>query len=226
AAVKTAADMGASCIVAITDSGFVARMVSRSRPESPILAITAKPTVYRQCNLTWGCIPILSPKPIEGDSEVFDIAEEAAIKAGAARNGEIIVALAGVPVGKAGTTNTLRVRTVGDVLASGVGNKRGVVHGITRVFEGSIDIEERFFFEQGDIIICTTTDDSMMEYIKKAGALVIGSWEKLDFSHAETVAKALDIPMLHLPVRAVDFVKPGLGVTVDTNEGHLLNGYK
>ena len=226
AAVATASEMDAACIVAITDSGFAARMVCRSRPSHPVLAITSDPGVCRQLNLTWGCCPVLSEKPIEGDSEVFDIAEEIALKTGAAKNGEVIVAIAGVPVGIAGTTNTIRVRTVGNVLASGTGNKRGIVHGITRVFEGSIDEEERFFFEQGDIIICTTTDDSMMEYIKKAGALVIGSWEKVDFSHAETVAKALDIPMLKLNVKAVDFVKPGLDVTVDTNEGHLLNGYK
>ncbi|MCL2840076.1 MAG: pyruvate kinase [Defluviitaleaceae bacterium] len=226
AAVTTAADMGASCIVAITDSGFAARMVSRSRPDCPILAVTSSPVVYRQCNLTWGCLPVLSPRTIEGDSEVFDIAEEVAVKCGAAKNGEIIVALAGVPIGSAGTTNTLRVRTVGDVLASGEGNKRGIVKGITRVFDGNMEETGRFFFEQGDIIICTNTDDSMMDYIKKAGAIVIGSWDKLDYSHAETVAKALDLPMLKLNVKAVDFVKSGLDVTVDTNEGHLLNGYK
>jgi len=226
AAVTTAADMGAACIVAITDSGFAARMVSRSRPSCPILAVTSSPTVCRQVNFTFGCVPILSDKPIEGDSEVFDIAEELALKSGMAKTGEIIVALAGVPVGIAGTTNTVRVRTVGNVLASGIGNKRGIVHGITRLFIGNLEESERFFFEQGDIIICTQTNDSMMEYIKKAGALVIGSWEKLDFSHAETVARALDIPMLRLNVKAVDFVKPGLDVTVDTNEGHLFNGYK
>ena len=226
AAVNTAADMGAACIVAITDSGFAARMVSRSRPDCPILAVTTYPSVYRQCNLTWGCVPVLSDKPIEGDSEVFDIAEEVAVKAGVAKNGELIVAIAGVPVGKAGTTNTLRVRTVGDVLASGEGNKRGIIRGIARTFEDGFDPSEPRFFEQGDIIICTQTDDTMLEYIKKAGALVIGSWENVDLSHAETVTKALDIPMLRLKVKAVDFVKSGLDITVDTNEGHLFNGYK
>ena len=226
AAVTTAADMGAACIVAITDSGYAARMVSRSRPTCPILAVTSYPSVYRQANLIWGCVPVLSKKPIEGDSEVFDIAEEVALASKMAKNGQIIVVIAGVPVGQAGTTNTVRVRTVGNVLASGEGNNHGVVKGITRVFEGSVEVDERLFFEHGDIIICTQTDDSMMEYIKKCGALVIGSYENLDHSHAETVAKALDIPMLKLNVKAIDFVKSGLDVTVDTNEGHLLNGYK
>jgi len=224
AAVTTAAELDAACIVPITDSGFASRMVSRCRPACPILAITAEEHVCRQLNLSWGCMPVLSD-PFIGDSEVFDIAEEMAMKTKLAKAGETIVSVAGVPVGVAGTTNTMKVRTVGNVLAQGKGNKRGVVQGITRVFK-SPDATERPYFEQGDIIICTQTNDKMMEYIKKAGAIVIGSWENTDASHAETVAKALDIPLLAVNVRAVDFVMPGMAVTVDTDEGLLINGYR
>jgi len=225
AAVTTAEELGAACIVPITDSGFASRMVSRCRPSCPILSITSDACVCRQLNLSWGCMPVLSTAPIIGDSEVFDIAEELAMKTKLAKAGETIVSVAGVPVGIAGTTNTMKVRTVGNVLAQGKGNKRGVIQGITRVFK-STEVNERPFFEQGDIIICTKTNDKMMEYIKKAGAIVIGSWEHMDTSHAETVAKALDIPLLKVDVRAVDFVAPGLAVTVDTDEGLLINGYK
>jgi len=225
AGVATAADLGAACIVPITDSGFAARMVSRSRPSCPILAVTNDPVVCRQLNLSWGCIPVLSEKKFRGDSEVFDIAEEMALKSGLVKNGDIIVALAGVPVGIAGTTNTIRVRTVGNVLAKGNGNNRGVVQGITRLFAQSGE-DDRQYFEQGDIVICTSTDDSMLDQLRKAGALVVGSWENVDLGHAETVAKALELPMLRVNVRPVDFVKPGTPVTVDTNKGLLINGYK
>jgi len=225
AAVATADDMDAACIVSITDSGFASRMVSRSRPACPILAITQDPVVYRQLSLSWGCVPMLAEKPFEGDEEVFDMAEEMALKSGVAQNGDVIVALAGIPVGLAGTTNTMRVRSLGNVLAKGVGNKHGAVKGIARVLS-SANVNDRKFFEKGDIIICTTTDDTMLEQLKKAGALVIGSWEKLDHSHAQTVVKALDIPLLQVDVRAVDFVKTGMAITVDTHEGLLINGYK
>ncbi|MCL2203698.1 MAG: pyruvate kinase [Defluviitaleaceae bacterium] len=225
AAVATATDLGAACIVAITDTGFASRMVSRCRPSFPVLAITADETVCRQLNLVWGTLPMLSENPFEGDNEVFDVAEEKAIKSGLVKAGQTIVAIAGVPIGVAGTTNTLKVRTVGNVLAQGEGNKRGVVQGIARVFIDPED-KEQPYFEQGDIIICTHTSDNMIEYIKKAGAIVTGSWEKVDLSHAETVAKALDIPMLSAHVRVVDFVNPGLPVTVDTDEGFLINGFK
>jgi len=225
AGVTTAADLGATCIVPITDSGFAARMVARARPCCPILAVTNDPVVCRQLNLSWGCIPMLSKKEFRGDSEVFDIAEDMALKSGLVKNGDIIVALAGVPVGIAGTTNTIRVRTVGNVLAKGEGNNRGVVQGITRLFAKAGE-DDRQYFEQGDIVICTSTDDSMLDQLKKAGALVVGSWENVDLGHAETVAKALELPLLRVKVRPVDFVKPGTPVTVDTNEGLLINGYR
>jgi len=226
AGVETAQDLGASCIVTITDSGFAARMVSRSRPVCPILAVTNDEMVCRQLNLAWGCTPVLSPKTFEGDSEVFDIAEEMAVESGLAQSGDVIVALAGVPVGVAGTTNTIRVRTVGNVLVTGDGNKQGIVRGITRIFTQNAACD-RGHFQQGDIIICTHTDDSMLEYLKKAGAIVVGSWEtNVDFSHAETVAKALELPMIRTKVKPVDHVKTGTPVTVDTDKGLLINGYK
>jgi len=225
AGVDTAFDLDAACIVPITDSGFAARMVSRSRPKSPILAVTASEVVCRQLNLSWGCIPMLSEKPFQGDSEVFDIAEEMALKSGIAKPGSVIVALAGVPVGRAGATNTMRVRTVGDVLASGKGNKLGTKKGVARLFTQT-ENDGRTFFEKGDIIICTHTDDSMIEHLKKAGALVVGSWEKVDLSHAETIAQSLDLPLLRVKVKATDFVKEGTPITVDTNKGMLINGYR
>ncbi|MCL2198155.1 MAG: pyruvate kinase [Defluviitaleaceae bacterium] len=223
AAVFTATEMDAACIVPVTDSGFAARMVCRARPKCPVLAATSDPVVYRQLNLLWGCTPMLSPQPFEGDSEVFDIAEALVLQSRHVKNGEIMVALAGVPVGSAGATNTIRVRTVGDVIISGKGNNKGIVRGTTRVINNEEDIAT---FEKGDILICTQTDDSMLECIKLARALVIGSWEKLDFSHTKTVAKALNIPLLRANVRVVDHVKTGIPVTVDTNEGLLLNGFK
>jgi len=224
AAYTTAADLHAACIVPITDTGFAARMVSRSRPACPIVAVTTNACVARQLNLTWGCLPCLADD-ISGNDEVFDIAEEMALKSGIAKPGETIVALAGVPVGIAGTTNTLKVRTVGDVLCRGEGNQKGKVKGISRVFKVPEDNDQPYF-EKGDILICTQTTDEIMPYIRKAGAIVVGSWEKIDNSHAETVSKALDVPLLIADARVVDMIRPGLPVTVDSNEGFVFNGYK
>jgi pyruvate kinase len=180
--------------------------------------------VYRQLNLTWGCTPVHTDD-ISGNDEVFDIAEELALSSGLAKIGDTIVTLAGVPVGVAATTNTLKVRTVGNVLTKGTGNKKGAVKGITRVFKVLED--KPSYFEKGDIIVSTYTTDAMMEFIKKAGAIVVGSWDKkVDLGHAETVSKALDIPMVVADAKVVDLIGDALPITVDSNEGFIYNGFK
>jgi len=224
AACATAKDINASCIVAVTDSGFAASMVSRSRPDSPILAITTSDQVYRQLNLIWGCRPVLT-SDISGNDEVFDVVEDLALKSGLAKTGDSIVALAGVPIGVAATTNTMKVRVVGSVLAKGkTAYGSGKVQGIARVFK--IMDETDHFFANGDILVATKTSDDMMEYIIKASALVVGSWEQVDTSHAETVAKALKKPLIIANEKVVDLISEGTAVTVDCNDGFVYNGYK
>ena len=224
AACATAEDLKAACIVAVTDSGFAANMVARARPEAPILALTTSEKVCRQLNLTWGCKPMVSEN-IRGNDEVFDVVEDMALKSELAKTGDAIVALAGVPVGIAATTNTLKVRIVGNVLSRGtVFSGNGKIQGISRVFYAHE--ENDLFFEKGDILVTTTTSDDMMPYIKRAGALVVGSWEQVDTSHAETVAKALDIPLIIADEKVVDLIGDAVPITVDCNEGFVFNGYR
>jgi pyruvate kinase len=223
AACATARDISAACIVAVTDSGFAANMVARSRPDSPILALTSSEQVCRQLNLTWGCKPMLV-KSFSGNDEVFDIVEEMALKSGLAKTGDAIVAIAGVPIKLAATTNTLRVRIVGNVLAKGKSSSKAIVKGIARVFKVQDDTDH--FFERGDVLVATATSDDMMEYIKKASAIVVGSWEQVDNSHAETVTKALDIPLIISNEKVVDLIGEGTAVTVDCKAGFVFNGYR
>ncbi|MDR1000896.1 MAG: pyruvate kinase [Clostridiales bacterium] len=224
AACSSAADLNAACVVCITDSGFTSKMVSKFRPACPVVSVTGDRRVYRQLNLTWGCIPVWT-EYINGNDEVFDMAEQKALESGLARNGDAIIAVAGVPVGVAGTTNTLKVRIVGDVLVKGraVGAQR-TVNGSSRVIK-VMDETERFF-KRGDILVTTKTTDDMMPYIKKAGAIVVGTWENVDNSHAETVAKALDIPLIIAKQRVTDSIPDGIAITVDSKNGFVYNGYK
>jgi pyruvate kinase len=156
---------------------------------------------------------------------VFNIAEQKALESGLARNGDAIIAVAGVPVGVAGTTNTLKVRIVGDVLVKGraVGIQR-TVNGSSRVIK--VMEETEHFFKRGDILVTTKTTDDMMPYIKKAGAIVVGTWENVDNSHAETVARALDIPLIIAKQRVTDSIPDGIAITVDSKNGFVYNGYK
>ena len=86
-------------------------MVSKFRPVCPILAITPNKTVWRQLSLTWGCFPVISDV-INLNDESFSIAVEKSMETGLAKSGDAIVIAAGIPVGIAGTTNTLKVQIV------------------------------------------------------------------------------------------------------------------
>ena len=223
AACAAAYDLSAASIVCITDSGFTAKMVSRFRPKCPILAVTHEKSISRQLNLSWGCMPIAAEN-IAGNDEVFDIAEQIAVESGLAKNGDTIIAVAGVPVGVAGTTNTMKVRIVGNVLAQGSSMGNGIVRGSSRVIKVTEDAER--FFNPGDILVTTKTTDDMMPYLRKAGAIVVGSWEKIDNSHAVTVARALSIPLVVSDQRVIDTIPDGIALTVDGKNGLVFNGYK
>jgi len=113
ASVRVADELEAACIVPLTVSGFTARMVSRARPNTPILAVTDNAVIQRQMNLLWGCTPVLTDKPFEGTSEsdIFAEAEKMATKHCSAK-GKAVVVLAGMPIGVSGTTNSMKVLTV------------------------------------------------------------------------------------------------------------------
>lgn len=219
----TAADLNAACIVAVTDSGVTAIMVSGFRPACPILAVTCNKVLMRQLSLIWGCLPVYCENLI-GNNHVFDTVVEKSQEVGIAKDGDLIVIAAGFPVGIAGTTNTLKVQMVGNVLAKGRGIGKGVVTGKANVIK--VEDTEKYF-TKGDILVATRTTNEMMPLIRKAGALVVGSWEKeVDSSHAEIAAKALDIPIIICKERVVDLISDGMLIVVDAEKGFVHNGDK
>ena len=96
AAVQTAENVGAACIVAPTMSGRTARLVSNLRPRVPILAVTPFPRVMRQQQLNWGVTPMLGD--VQGDMRhVVEQAHDAVLENGLVRPGELAVFTAGDP---------------------------------------------------------------------------------------------------------------------------------
>ncbi|MCL2113513.1 pyruvate kinase [Lactococcus protaetiae] len=109
--VKNAAEaMDIKLIVALTESGNTARLISKHRPDADILAVTFDEKVERGLMINWGVIPLLTEKPASTD-DMFEVAEKAALASGLVESGDNIIIVAGVPVGS-GRTNTMRIRTV------------------------------------------------------------------------------------------------------------------
>ncbi|MEJ5347998.1 MAG: pyruvate kinase [Desulfosoma sp.] len=101
-------DLHAAAIIASTASGETARLVSRLRPKSPIVGFTHAPATVRQLSLSWGVYPVLVPRCEETDT-LFAIARRWTLDQKVARPGDVIVLTAGVPVGRSGTTNMVKV---------------------------------------------------------------------------------------------------------------------
>ena len=109
----TAHDLNAKAIIAVTKSGQTARVIAKFRPAVPIITCTTSETAYRQLSLAWGAHPIL----IEEEHETFVLLEHAvaAVKeAGFVEEGDTVVITAGIPLGISGTTNLIKVHTVGE----------------------------------------------------------------------------------------------------------------
>jgi len=104
----TAMDLEASAIITVTISGFTAGMISRYKPQCPIIACSVSPRVCRQLNLCWGVTPVWIKRENTAE-ELFDEAVHAAQEAGYIKEGDKVVLTAGVPLGVSGNTNMIRV---------------------------------------------------------------------------------------------------------------------
>lgn len=111
AVVKTARAVDAKVIVALTESGFTARMISRWKPSQPIMVMTPNERTRVKLALSYGCIPI-SIQVFKYVGQVTDEVKRLVRIKSLAKKGDRVVIAAGVPFGRAGSTNMLLVRTL------------------------------------------------------------------------------------------------------------------
>ncbi len=110
-AIEVAKESGAKLIVALTDGGFSARMISRYKPEQKILALTPREKTRNQLLLSFGCVPVLCQKFGE-INEVIHEAKKLALESKLVNIGDKIVIVFGLPLGTRGGTNSLMVETL------------------------------------------------------------------------------------------------------------------
>ncbi|NKB69425.1 MAG: pyruvate kinase [Candidatus Latescibacteria bacterium] len=113
AACSVAVDIGARAIIAFTQSGFTARLISKYRPPVPIISITSSALLEPRLCLFWG----VAPKCIELVDQVDELigrVEAQLLDAGAVATGDALVILAGSPMGQTGTTNLMKLHRVGE----------------------------------------------------------------------------------------------------------------
>ncbi len=111
AAASTAAELHAKVIIAFTESGTTALRCSKARPPMPVIAASPHLEVLRRTALYSGVVP-LQVSPGKDTDQMISNATDAALASGMVRPGDRVVVVAGVPVGRPGQTNLLKVETV------------------------------------------------------------------------------------------------------------------
>jgi pyruvate kinase len=218
---ETAHTLSASAIVSVTKSGHTARMVSRYRPACPIIATTISEKVFNQLSLTWGVYPVLTEMKDSTD-EIFNQAIAKSAETAIIKNGDLIVISGGMPAGISGTTNTLKVHIVGDVLLEGRGLNKFSATGNLCVIHRESDALK--YFTAGDILVIEKSTDNVLQAIKNAAAVI--TEEDPDDSKAAIVARALEIPVLAGAMEATEILKSGTVVTVDAGRGLVFSGVR
>lgn len=216
---SSAQDLGAAAIITTTESGHTAKMVAKYRPQAPVIAVTPHAGVMRKLALTWGVKPLLATQK-ESTDEMMAAAVEAAMQAGLIKGGALIIFTAGVPAGVQGTTNLLRVHTVADILARGVGIGRESVTGPVRVAHSSGEALEKV--KKGDVLVAKSTDSDYIPAIKEAGAVITEAGGLT--SHAAIVCLEFGIPVVVNVEKATSILADGGLVTVDGRRGLIYKG--
>jgi pyruvate kinase len=113
AACQAATRLHAKAIVAFTQSGFTARLISQDRPQVPIIALTPFSEVQRRLGLFWGVSSRLVRK-VENTDEMLEEVEATLLGDGTVRQNDVLVIISGAPMWVTGTTNLLKLHRVGD----------------------------------------------------------------------------------------------------------------
>ena len=214
ATVTSAHDLGATAILTVTKSGRTARMISKYRPNCPILCCAMDERVCRRLALSWGVIPLLIEEAHNTD-ELFERAVQAGEKAKLLHDGELVVMTAGVPLGISGTTNLMKVHVVGHILVTGRGVGRHTVHGSLCVSISEEDAQRDF--NDGDILVIRQTSNQLLPLVRKAGGLILEDDDPN--GHGAIAGMSLDIPMIIGAREATKILKSGAVVTLDALRG-------
>jgi len=109
AAKEIASTISAAAIITFTLSGSSARRVARDRPAAPVLVLTPRLETARRMGLLWGAQAVLT-RDVDDFEAMAAKAKRMALRHGLAKAGDRIVMVAGVPFGRAGSTNMLHVQ--------------------------------------------------------------------------------------------------------------------
>lgn len=219
ATVQVAHELSAASIITDTQTGYTARMVSKYRPLSHIVAVTPNERTVRKMQVMWGVQPVLRATAKNSD-EMVENAIQSALASGIVSEGDLVVITAGVHATGTGTTNMIRVHVVGNVLLRGVGIGQTAVTGKVCVAHSMKDVESKF--KPGEILVVSNIDEETARFAAKASAII--AEEGGLTSHAAIVGISAGIPVIVGADGATERLADGAVITVDAARGLVYSG--
>lgn len=216
---EAALDLDAKVIIAATTSGLTARNISKFKPKSLIIAATTDEKVRRQLAIEWGVFPIRATLASSIDDlfyESINILKNIKF----VKEGELVILTAGMPLGKAGSTNIMMVKTVGKLLCKGMGIGKHKISARACVAKNAKELEETF--SDGDIIVTIGVYKDMLPYIQKSSGIITveggltsqGAIVGINY-HLATVVGAGE---------AMNSIKTGDIISIDATTGEIYEG--
>ncbi|AMB96658.1 pyruvate kinase [Aerococcus urinae] len=215
----TARNLNIQTIVAATNSGHTARLISKYRPNAMILALTFSESRAHKLLLSRGVVPMVIEKPASTD-EMTLLATQIAKEEDYAKDGDLILITAGVPVGETGTTNLMKIQMIGERLieAQGLGNQSVIGH-VVKAQSPEEAIEKA---NHDNILVVSTTDERYNEAIKKAGAVIVENATLT--SHAAVMSVNTGTPVIVNAKDAMNILEEGQLITLDARRGMVYDG--
>ena len=214
---STAMDLNAKAILTVTQSGRTPRLIASNQPACPIIVTTSSPKVRTQMSLVWGTV-CLHLEPMTSTDELFEQSEQLALKTGLVSNGDVVVITGGTPLGMAGTTNTLKVLNIGDLLSQGVGVGSQIVSGEVQLLADERDLVKNPI-RKGAIVVARSIAADEVNLVRDAGAVVVESADS-DAPICKAAAE-LNLPVVYGCQDVTSILKDGAVVTVDAGRGTI-----
>jgi pyruvate kinase len=111
AVMEAAEKVDARYIVALSEYGYAARMVSRNRGHQPILVVTPNPVLFNQSCLMYGCYPVMDEKYKSFDEALTKV-RPMLVKEKLVKKGDKVVIVSGAPFGKTEESNVMLIETI------------------------------------------------------------------------------------------------------------------
>jgi pyruvate kinase len=216
-AVSTAHQSGASAIIVFSKTGYTARMVSRLRPGLPVLTFVMDPIIYNQLALNWGIQPYLL-KEVDNFEELIEKALELCSEDNLIKKGESVVIVAGLPLGKKGKTNMIRVETVGKFSLCGKTIHEGQATSPIVKIVTEKDLAQKAI--TGKIVLLKSFKSEYIKLLKYVSGIIMetDTWE----NELKLLGMAYDIPIIVNLKGAWDKISEGNVVEFNTRRNLIV----